>query len=69
MNSLQSDFLCLLLFICAKNRNLGVTRSSYFIIERFKSLNWFSTIDKGFVSSEAEFVFSCLFHAHHGPTS
>ena len=44
------------MLICALNRNLGLTLSSDIIIERFKSMNWFFTISKGFVSSESEFV-------------
>ena len=72
LNSLKSDFYVCLLLICAQNGNLGLTPSSNIKIERFKSLNWFFTISKGFVSLEVEFVevrFSCLFHAHLGPTS
>ena len=39
-----------------QNRNLGLNPSSDIRIERFKSLNCFFTINKGFVGSEAEFV-------------
>ena len=38
------------------NCNLGLNPSSDIIIERFKSLNGFFTISKGFACSKAKFV-------------
>ena len=67
--SSEAEFLAVIFFcvclqlIYAQNRNLGLTPSSDLKIERFKSLNWFFTISKGFVSSEAEFlavIFFCV---------
>ena len=55
LNSLKSDFSRPFLAQLGQNRNLSLTRSSDIRIERFKSLNWFFIISKGFVSSESEF--------------
>ena len=43
------------MLILAQYRNLGLTPSWDIRIKRFKCLNCFYTISKGFVNSEAEF--------------